>query len=155
MMDLQWELIAAVAAGAAMMGHVLGKSGEARYWRGKADPQYRTAMCSAGKFFYVLPESEFVTLTIEANKAKRGWRDIATAPRDGSPVDLIINGKRETDCWWQVGPHGSGWFKILPDGTLGLVALPHVDGLPDEATLWRPSYYLSNAGLTETEGGVG
>lgn len=56
-----WLLTAAVAGWA--VGAVFGHRGEARLWRNKANPEYRTAMCSAGKFYYVLPEHEYVVRT--------------------------------------------------------------------------------------------
>lgn len=45
------------------VGMAAGRQMEAAYWRGKADDTYgRTAVCSDGKFFCVLPESEYAEL---------------------------------------------------------------------------------------------
>lgn len=45
------------------------------------------------------------------------WRDISSAPRDGSFVDLWMSGPnspdgyRQTDCWFQIGQ----WWKDYGD----------------------------------------
>ena len=44
---------------AAFVGIVIGRCIEASHWRGKANPQFRTAMCSGGQFYYVMPEWEY------------------------------------------------------------------------------------------------
>lgn len=57
-MMMEW-ILAAVLGGLAVGLH-LGSCMEARIWRLKADPDFRTAMCSGGKFYYVIPEKEYV-----------------------------------------------------------------------------------------------
>lgn len=37
-----------------------------------------------------------------------GWQTIDTAPKDGTIVDLFVNGFRETDCFW--GESSSAMF---------------------------------------------
>ena len=56
-------LAALVVIFAMAVGHAIGQQMEAAYWRGKADDTYgRTAVCSDGRFFCVLPESEYSEL---------------------------------------------------------------------------------------------
>lgn len=40
--------------------------------------------------------------------AAAGWRDIATAPRNGTPVDLWGDGERYPDCFWGNTDHTCG-----------------------------------------------
>lgn len=50
------------------VGAIIGRMGEARIWRLKANPDYRTAMCSGGEFFYVMPEKEYVDKHLKLNE---------------------------------------------------------------------------------------
>ena len=60
------EIVAISAAFGFAIGTGLGRVVEARLWRQKAaNPEYRTAIRSGGKFYYVLPEHEYLGLTIE------------------------------------------------------------------------------------------
>jgi hypothetical protein len=36
------------------------------------------------------------------------WQPIETAPKDGTPVDLMIDGRRHTDCYWGFPSHCCG-----------------------------------------------
>jgi hypothetical protein len=56
------EWIALAALGGLVVGAWLGKWSEASLWRGKAGDSvgFRTAMCSGGKFYYVVSEHEYV-----------------------------------------------------------------------------------------------
>jgi hypothetical protein len=42
------------------VGLMLGREAEASLWRNKGNPDHRTAMCSGGKFFYVVTEKEYI-----------------------------------------------------------------------------------------------
>ena len=54
------------------------------------------------------------------------WRDIATAPRDGTRVDLWADGHRFTDCLWGEWPDRSCWCSLV-----GI-------GVPAYPTHWMP-----------------
>ena len=58
-MDFFWITIGVVGA-AFTLGHILGRWGEARLWRLKGESPVRTAQCSAGRFYYIVPEREYV-----------------------------------------------------------------------------------------------
>ena len=46
---------------------------EAKIWRLHACPkEYRTAICSGGKFYYVVPEREYVDMDLAALAARKG-----------------------------------------------------------------------------------
>jgi hypothetical protein len=51
-----------------MLGLWLGQKAEARIWRLKGDLPTRTAMYSGGKFYYVIPATEYVDMMIRAGK---------------------------------------------------------------------------------------
>ena len=41
------------------------------------------------------------------------YKDIASAPKDGSYIDLIVRGRRITDCYWYAPQNtlkGAGWL---------------------------------------------
>lgn len=57
---------------------------------------------------------EAAIATLSQERAAIGWRDISTAPKDGTKVDLWITpvgistgAGREPDCWWIFGR----WWK--------------------------------------------
>ena len=51
----------------------------------------------------VLSEFEFDYLPISAwNNRQPLWQPIATAPKDGTVVDLWWRGQRMTGCWWNI-----------------------------------------------------
>lgn len=80
------SFIFGVAFGLFTMGMLVGKSLEARLWRSKADDAYgRTAMCSNGEFFYVVPEHEYVELDL--------MRLRATHPKFAAVIDEIKEGE--------------------------------------------------------------
>jgi len=56
------SLMIVVGMAAMLMGLILGRWSEASIWRGKCGDEvgYRTAMCSGGKFYYVVTEREYV-----------------------------------------------------------------------------------------------
>ena len=58
--------------------------------------------------------------------ASSSWRDIATAPRDGTRVDLWADGHRFTDCLWGEWPDRSCWCSLV-----GI-------GVPAYPTHWMP-----------------
>ncbi len=73
-MDISIEILIASVIVALGVGALVGGVVADRYWVNKASeaaPQYRTAIHSGGKFYYVIPESEFV----------REWRH-----KDDEPV---------------------------------------------------------------------
>lgn len=43
-----------------------------------------------------------------------GWQPIATAPKDGSIVDLWVNKRRRSNCYWTFTQDHTG--NRLPDG---------------------------------------
>jgi len=53
-----WGGLIALAVFAA--GVAVGSATEAASWRLRGDARHRTAVCSGGKFYCVMPESEFV-----------------------------------------------------------------------------------------------
>lgn len=74
------EILQYVAVGAGLgfiVGHLLGKWSEAHYWRTKSDDSQgsRTAVCSHGKFFYVLPAHEYDEKILRLRKDRFGnWK---------------------------------------------------------------------------------
>lgn len=56
----EWLMIAAL--GGFLVGSLFGRWVEASIWRGKCGDSvgHRTAMCSGGKFYYVVTEREYV-----------------------------------------------------------------------------------------------
>lgn len=62
--DTLWAIAGVFTAGAVVGGWLTGRSNDS-YLLSKADDSYgRTAVCVRGKFFYVVPESEYVQLDI-------------------------------------------------------------------------------------------
>ncbi len=53
-------------------GVFIGSYLEDKHWagRGDTDVMHRTAVCWAGKFYYVVPESEYNKITLDAMAAK-------------------------------------------------------------------------------------
>lgn len=85
---MMWTACALLAG--VFIGHVLGMAGEAKLWRGKGGdiPAYRTAMCSAGRFYYVVPEREFVDMSCQAlayrNSVDTDFREVDVATVTGA-----------------------------------------------------------------------
>jgi hypothetical protein len=65
-----------------------------------------------------------------------GWRSIATAPKDGTVVDLwFCDGFRIPNCRWN--ENSNSWAYYSLNGTWTLIDVD-VDGDEDELTYWRP-----------------
>lgn len=60
---IPWYWVVCIGGFACAFFHWLGSRQADAYWRAKADDTYcRTAVCSDGKFYCVLPESEYSEL---------------------------------------------------------------------------------------------
>lgn len=59
MIDVYWTVIA-VGAGF-LAGFALSQYSQNSYLVMKATPKWRTALCIRGKFYYIIPESEYVS----------------------------------------------------------------------------------------------
>lgn len=58
--EMGWLAVAAM--GGILLGTIWGRWAEASIWRGKCGNEvgHRTAMCSGGRFYYVVTEREYV-----------------------------------------------------------------------------------------------
>ena len=74
------------------------------------------------------------------------WQDIATAPRDGTRVDLSCVDPcgcvrvRLTDCSWTKWSDREGWSRVMDDGYLDWVESPaeKANQLPE----WLPTHWM-------------
>ena len=80
----------------------------------------------------LLGQIEFLTAERDVLLAANEWRDIASAPRDGSKVDLWSRSHygdaRIPDAWFV----GNEWFVLNGTGTPESIAHHHV------VTHWKP-----------------
>ena len=70
-----------------------------------------------------------------------GWQPIETAPKDGTLVDLFVDGHRETDCCW----HRLDWeiaYLHWPADSMGWATWSERDGeygrIEPAPTHWQP-----------------
>lgn len=69
--DVGMLLLAAIML-AWLLGHIMGRAGEAYIWRSKAGfDEGRTANCSAGKFYYVLPEKQYIDWLLNPHRLEQ------------------------------------------------------------------------------------
>lgn len=73
------------------------------------------------------------------------WQGIESAPRDGTYVDLWIDGRRWADCYWGFPEHCCGeagqycdsdWHSLGPGWVESTFNLP-IDAVEQEPTHWR------------------
>jgi hypothetical protein len=60
----------ALALSMFLLGFLCSTASSNSYIKAKADPKWRTAMCVDGKFYYVVPEREYVELEMARNSIK-------------------------------------------------------------------------------------
>jgi hypothetical protein len=67
-----------------LLGFLLSNLSNDYYLKLKAGPKYRTAMCVRGKFYYIIPEHEYVSTMVLT-----GGKDYATktGPAGGGDLD--------------------------------------------------------------------
>jgi hypothetical protein len=92
------------------------------------------------------------------------WQDIATAPRDGSYVDLWADGGRETNAYWGRPQHecgeAGGYCDCCPsyDGWVDSTFNHYLTGedglLCDPPTHWQPLPPAPDQHIAEREVGL-
>lgn len=63
------------------------------------------------------------------------WQTMDTAPKDGTVVDLWVDGERRADCYWRIGEDfgesEDGWCQMYAEASSSFAVL----GVP---THWMP-----------------
>ena len=72
---------------------------------------FEEGKCDADADFTTAEKVAALTAALE--ELGGGWQPIETAPKDGTVVDLLIDGKRTIDCCYE---HNQ-WYKVMEEGT--------------------------------------